>query len=107
ACGVMHGARRQEQREATLKQFRASYIRVLITTDVLGRGVDIPDVNLVFVYDFPSDIETYVHRVGRTGRNGQPGCAVSLFVPESWNAFLARELTEVLDACHQEVPMEL
>lgn len=106
-CGVMHGLRQQSQRETTLNQFRSGYIRVLITTDVLGRGVDIPDVSLVFIYDFPGDIETYVHRVGRTGRNGQSGRAVSLFEPQNWNAFLARELMEVLDACHQEVPMEL
>jgi len=106
-CGVMHGLRQQSQRETTLNQFRSGHIRVLITTDVLGRGVDIPDVSLVFIYDFPGDIETYVHRVGRTGRNGQSGLAVSLFEAQNWNAFLARELMEVLDACHQEVPMEL
>ncbi|CAE7562119.1 ddx17 [Symbiodinium natans] len=106
-CGVMHGLRSQDQREATLSKFRAGQIRVLIATDVLGRGVDIPDVSLVFIYDFPGDIETYVHRVGRTGRNGQCGRAVSLFEPQEWNAFLARELVEVLDACHQEVPPEL
>lgn len=46
-------------------------------------------VSLVFIYDFPDDIETYIHRVGRTGRNGQPGKAVSLFVPQYWNSSLA------------------
>ena len=68
-------------KETSLKYFRTGATRALIATDVLGRGVDIPDVTMVFIYDFPDDIETYIHRVGRTGRNGRPGKAVSLFCP--------------------------
>eukprot|EP00435_Cladocopium_sp_Y103_P058635 s391_g20.t1 len=85
---AIHGQRRQEQRETSLRHFCSGNTRALITTDVLGRGVDIPDVSLVFIYDFPDDIETYIHRVGRTGRNGRPGRAVSLFVPQYWNGCL-------------------
>lgn len=66
-----------------------------------------PDVNLVFIYDFPDDIETYIHRVGRTGRNGRHGKAVSLFSPQHWNAYVAKELQDVLEACQQAVPPAL
>merc|ERR1719277_1944429 len=103
----MHGARKQEQREATLKAFRNGQINALVTTDVLGRGVDIPDVSHVIIYDFPDDIETYVHRVGRTGRNGRKGKSVAFFEPRHWVPDLANELVEVLRACDQVVPDEL
>eukprot|EP00434_Breviolum_minutum_P019349 symbB.v1.2.017056.t1/scaffold1314.1/size125707/9 len=104
---AIHGMRRQEQREVSLRHFCSGSTRALITTDVLGRGVDIPDVSLVFIYDFPNDIETYIHRVGRTGRNGRPGRAVSLFIPQYWNGYMAQELQDVLDKCQQDVPLAL
>ncbi|CAL1170244.1 unnamed protein product [Cladocopium goreaui] len=104
---AIHGQRKQEQRETSLRHFCSGNTRALITTDVLGRGVDIPDVSLVFIYDFPDDIETYIHRVGRTGRNGRPGRAVSLFVPQYWNSYMAKELQDVLERCQQGVPVAL
>jgi len=103
-CGVMHGARKQDQREATLAAFRSGRIRALVATDVLGRGVDIPYVSHVVIYDFPSDIETYIHRVGRTGRNGESGKSIAFFEPRPWYPDLARELVDVLKACEQDVP---
>eukprot|EP00931_Biecheleriopsis_adriatica_P082066 TRINITY_DN55450_c0_g1_i1.p1 TRINITY_DN55450_c0_g1~~TRINITY_DN55450_c0_g1_i1.p1 ORF type:complete len:675 (+),score=146.87 TRINITY_DN55450_c0_g1_i1:25-2025(+) len=106
-CGVMHGLRRQEQRETTLRAFRNGEVRALVATDVLGRGVDIPGVTHVMIYDFPDDIETYVHRVGRTGRNGASGTAISFFEPQHWNPDLARDLMDVLKACEQDVPQDL
>jgi len=106
-CGVMHGLRGQDQRENTLRAFREGRIHALVATDVLGRGVDIPDVSHVVIFDFPDDIETYVHRVGRTGRNGRPGTSVAFFEPQPWAPDLARELVEVLLACGQDVPNEL
>jgi hypothetical protein len=106
-CGVMHGARKQEQREATLQAFRTGRIRALVATDVLGRGVDIPQVTHVVIYDFPGDIETYVHRVGRTGRNGQPGIAISFFEPRPWSPDIARDLVAVLRQSGQQVPESL
>lgn len=106
-CGVMHGARKQDQREATLQAFRTGRIRALVATDVLGRGVDIPYVTHVVIYDFPSDIETYIHRVGRTGRNGSTGKSVAFFEPRPWYPELARELVDVLNACGQDVPAAL
>jgi len=106
-CGVMHGQRKQDQREATLRAFRDGRLRAVVCTDVLGRGVDIEDVSHVVIFDFPRDIETYVHRVGRTGRNGRAGTSVAFFEPQPWYPDLARELCEVLRACGQEVPAAL
>jgi len=106
-CGVMHGLRKQDQREATLKAFRQGSIRALVATDVVGRGVDIPEVSHVVVYDFPDDLETYVHRVGRTGRNGRPGTSIAFFEPQHWYPDLPHELAEILRACGQEVPEAL
>lgn len=103
-CGVMHGARKQDQREATLKSFREGRLSALVATDVLGRGVDIAGVSHVIVFDMPNDIETYVHRVGRTGRNGQPGTSIAFYEPQPWCPDLAHELAEVLRACGQTVP---
>lgn len=106
-CGIMHGARKQDQREMTLKAFREGRLRALVATDVLGRGVDIADVSHVVVFDFPNDIETYVHRVGRTGRNGKTGTAITFFEPLPWVPHHAHELAEVLRACGQPVPPAL
>mmetsp|Transcript_80580 Transcript_80580/g.222925 ORF Transcript_80580/g.222925 Transcript_80580/m.222925 type:complete len:236 (-) Transcript_80580:83-790(-) len=103
----MHGMRKQDQREATLRAFRDGRVSALVATDVLGRGVDIPKVSHVVIFDFPDDIETYVHRVGRTGRNGQPGTSVAFFEPQHWTPHLASELAQVLRACGQEVPPAL
>jgi len=106
-CGVMHGARKQDQREATLHAFRTGRLRALVATDVLGRGVDIPGVTHVVIYDFPGDIETYIHRVGRTGRNGESGTSIAFFEPRHWQPELARELVDVLKVCKQDVPEAL
>mmetsp|Transcript_66240 Transcript_66240/g.158446 ORF Transcript_66240/g.158446 Transcript_66240/m.158446 type:complete len:622 (-) Transcript_66240:3-1868(-) len=106
-CGLAHGGRSQEQREAALNAFRSGSVSALVSTDVLGRGVDIPNVTHVVIFDFPGDIETYVHRVGRTGRNGCVGRAISFFEPHSWQQDLARELVAVLRACRQQVPPDL
>lgn len=106
-CGIMHGQRSQDQREATLKAFRTGRIHALVATDVVGRGVDIPGVTHVVIFDFPGDLETYVHRVGRTGRNGEKGTSIAFFEPQPWAPDLPHELCEILRACGQEVSTEL
>jgi ATP-dependent RNA helicase RhlE len=73
----IHGDKEQEQRESTMQQFRNGAIKVLITTDVSARGIDIPEVELVVNYDLPESPEYYVHRVGRTGRGSHKGQAIS------------------------------
>ena len=64
-----------------LGRFRQNQIKVLVATDVAARGLDIDDISHVFNFDLPSDIESYVHRVGRTGRAGKTGIAISLVTP--------------------------
>jgi superfamily II DNA/RNA helicase len=68
----------QKEREDILLRFRSRRIRVLVATDILSRGIDIKDINLVINFDVPSDAEDYVHRVGRTARAETTGMAVSL-----------------------------
>ena len=68
----------QTEREAVLNRFRSKETRVLVATDVMSRGIDIKDINLVINYNVPSDAEDYVHRIGRTGRAGAMGTSVSL-----------------------------
>ena len=61
-----------------VKEFREGKTRLLLTTDLLSRGIDIPDVNLVVNYDLPANKETYIHRIGRCGRFGKKGVSISL-----------------------------
>ena len=78
---ALNGDLSQEARERTLRRFRNNQIKVLAATDVAARGLDIDDISHVFNYDLPDDPEVYVHRVGRTGRAGKTGLALSLVTP--------------------------
>ena len=78
---ALNGDLSQEARERVLGRFRNNQIQVLVATDVAARGLDIDDISHVFNYDLPQDPEVYVHRVGRTGRAGKEGVAISLFTP--------------------------
>jgi ATP-dependent RNA helicase DeaD len=78
---ALSGDLSQEAREQVLNRFRNNQIQVLVATDVAARGLDIDDISHVFNYDLPQDSEVYVHRVGRTGRAGKEGVAISLFTP--------------------------
>jgi len=77
----MHGDMDQQQRDVIMKQFRTGSSRVLITTDLLARGIDVQQVSLVINYDLPSNRENYIHRIGRGGRFGRKGVAIN-FVTE-------------------------
>lgn len=79
---------------------------LLCATDVAARGLDVDDIRMVVNFDFPNDMETYVHRIGRTGRAGKKGFAVSFFVAAK-NGRMAKELTEILNRTSQYVPPEL
>ena len=82
---VLNGDLSQEARERVLQRFRNNQIKVLVATDVAARGLDIDHVSHVFNYDLPQDPELYVHRIGRTGRAGKSGIAISLLTPkERW-----------------------
>ncbi len=77
-CEAIHGDIAQRERERTLQKFREGKLRVLVATDVAARGLDIDDVDAVFNYDVPDEIEYYIHRIGRTGRAKRHGVAYSL-----------------------------
>jgi len=76
---VLHGDIPQEKREMVLQKFREGKYRLLITTDVAARGLDIPEIDLVIVTAPPKDVESYIHRSGRTGRAGNKGICICLF----------------------------
>ncbi|TDQ42828.1 DEAD/DEAH box helicase [Aureibacillus halotolerans] len=77
----LHGDLSQAKRERVMKQFREAKIQVLVATDVAARGIDVEGITHVFNYDLPPDTEQYIHRIGRTGRAGASGLAVSLVTP--------------------------
>lgn len=79
---VIHAERTPKQRDEVIKRFKNGDIWVLITTDVLARGVDFKGVNLVINYDVPQSAQAYVHRIGRTGRGGKKGKAITFFTKE-------------------------
>jgi ATP-dependent RNA helicase DeaD len=78
---TLNGDLSQEARERTLNRFRQNQIKVLVATDVAARGLDIDDISHVFNYDLPDDPEIYIHRIGRTGRAGKTGVAISMVTP--------------------------
>ena len=81
----MHGDMRQEDRNQIIQDFRNGKSRVLITTDLLARGIDIQQVSIVINYDIPHNIESYIHRIGRTARAGSEGTAYSFCSSEERN----------------------
>ncbi|KAF1743767.1 hypothetical protein MXB_1870 [Myxobolus squamalis] len=95
----IHGDRFQEQREEALRSFKTGYTPVLVATSVAARGLDIHGVDVVVNFDLPSDIDEYVHRIGRTGRLGNKGSAISFFTPGT-NDLLA----PLLLTANQDIP---
>jgi ATP-dependent RNA helicase DDX23/PRP28 len=76
---TLHGSKTQEQRELALQQLKDRRVDVLVATDLAGRGIDITDVSLVVNFNMPSSIESYTHRIGRTGRAGKSGVAITFW----------------------------
>ena len=72
----------QKKRDEIMRNFRKCNARILITTDLLSRGIDVQQVSLVINYDLPRDRESYLHRIGRTGRYGRKGCAINFIMSE-------------------------
>ena len=86
-CRKIHGGMEQDDRLRVMNDFKKGYFRYLVATDVAARGIDIDNITLVINYDIPEDKESYVHRIGRTGRIGKMGHAIT-FVTQSENRFL-------------------
>ncbi|KAH3663942.1 hypothetical protein WICMUC_005881 [Wickerhamomyces mucosus] len=98
----IHGDRSQHERERALEYFRSGKAPILVATAVAARGLDIPNVTHVINYDLPSDIDDYVHRIGRTGRAGNVGVATAFF--NRGNKNVVKDLVEILSEANQEVP---
>jgi ATP-dependent RNA helicase RhlE len=99
---AIHGNKSQAQRQKALNQFKAGKARVLVATDVAARGLDIPNLPLVINFDLPMVAEDYVHRIGRTGRAGAQGEALSLVSPDEGG--LLRQIQRMLK---MDVAMEV
>jgi ATP-dependent RNA helicase DeaD len=95
---ALNGDLSQEARERTLNLFRQNKLEVLVATDVAARGLDIEDISHVFNFDIPEDAEIYVHRIGRTGRAGKDGTAITLITPRE-----KRYLHQIEDFTHQKL----
>ncbi|KAF9945025.1 DEAD-box ATP-dependent RNA helicase, partial [Modicella reniformis] len=98
----IHGDRSQHERERALDMFRSGRCPIMVATAVAARGLDIPNVTHVVSYDLPTDIDDYVHRIGRTGRAGNTGQATA-FLNRN-NKGVIRDLIELLKEAKQEVP---
>ncbi len=107
SVGALHGDMTQDNRNRTLDQLRRSQIRLLVATDVAARGIDVRDITHVINFDLPRGPEDYVHRIGRTGRAGAEGIAIS-FVAHGERDLLARiqHFTKVAITAHQVVGLE-
>ncbi|KAF3041440.1 DEAD-box ATP-dependent RNA helicase [Didymella keratinophila] len=101
----IHGDRTQREREKALEMFRSGRCPILVATAVAARGLDIPNVTHVVNYDLPTDIDDYVHRIGRTGRAGNTGIATAFF--NRGNRGVVRDLIELLKEANQEIPQFL
>ena len=82
----LHGDMEQNQRESVIKAFRSSQLDILVATDVAARGLNVTDISHVFNFHMPFDPESYVHRIGRTGRAGKKGTAITLVTPNEYHS---------------------
>ena len=97
----------QSEREDALRKFRSKETRVLVATDVLSRGIDVADINLIINYDVPRDAEDYVHRIGRTARADTTGVAITLINEDDMQKFAGIEKLIEAEIVKLNVPDEL
>ena len=99
---AIHSGKEQNERTWVFDKFRHGDAKVLVSTNLMGRGVDVPKVNIVLNYDMPKNISEYIHRIGRTGRAGMVGKAISFFTYAD-NA-MVNDLLAVMQEAHQDIP---
>jgi len=105
SAAAIHGDKSQQDRDYTLRQFREGSRRIMVATDVASRGIDVKDIQAVINFDFPGHIADYIHRIGRTGRAGATGRAISFFTQKDGGK--ARELVKILREAQQAIPPAL
>lgn len=103
---MMHGDMKQKERDAIMSSFREGKSRVLIATDIWGRGLDVQQVSLVVNYDLPINRESYIHRIGRSGRYGRKGVALN-FVKEGEDVKTLRNIEQYYSTQIDEMPMNI
>jgi translation initiation factor 4A len=94
-----------QDRTNVMKEFRSGASRVLITTDLLARGIDVQQVSLVINYDLPTNKENYIHRIGRGGRFGRKGVAINFITNEDLP--MQREIEKFYNTVVEEMPMDI
>ncbi len=114
-AAVIHGNKSQNARQRALNDFREGAVRILVATDIAARGIDVPGISHVVNFDLPDEAESYVHRIGRTGRNGADGEAITLCDPSEASKLrqvervirarlpIARDVTREADPVHRNV----
>merc|ERR1712066_448737 len=102
---AMHGEMDMSERQLIMHEFRSGSSRVLITTDLLARGIDVQQVSLVINYDLPNNRESYLHRIGRSGRFGRKGVAINFVTQEDVRAL--REIEQFYNTQIEEIPMDV
>lgn len=102
---AMHGDMDQQQREVIMREFRSGSSRVLITTDLLARGIDVQQVSLVINYDLPTNRENYIHRIGRGGRFGRKGVAINFVTND--DVRMMRDIEQFYNTQIEEMPLNV
>jgi translation initiation factor 4A len=105
AVSSIHGDMMQSERNSIMNDFRSNSTRILITTDILARGIDIQQVSIVINYDLPCDCETYIHRIGRGGRFGRKGLAINLIT--KYNVEMLKNLERYYCTQIEEMPIDI
>merc|ERR1711976_996130 len=105
AVSAMHGDMDQKERDVIMREFRSGSSRVLITTDLLARGIDVQQVSLVINYDLPTNRENYIHRIGRGGRFGRKGVAINFVTQEDHRSL--KDIEAFYNTEVEEMPMNV
>ena len=105
SCYFIHAGMEQSDRNKVFHDFRNNACRCLVSTDLMTRGIDVPNVNVVFNFDFPKNSETYLHRIGRSGRFGHLGIAISFITDDDLQNYytIKRELDTDIDPLPQNI----
>merc|ERR1712010_254522 len=102
---TMHAEMDQKERDLVMREFRSGSSRVLISTDLLARGIDVQQVSLVINYDLPSNLENYLHRIGRSGRFGRKGVAINMVTNSDVRAM--KDIEKYYHTQIEEMPMNI
>lgn len=104
-CGIIHSDMTQSERNSTIDEFRSGKIRILVATDIVARGIDIQQVSIIINYDFPKNYNTYIHRIGRSGRYGRMGTALNIVDPNELRNM--KECEQIYDTKIEYLPSDL